>query len=116
MIRYLAYCQGDILLTTEGNIPFGLEPPTPLKDWNYITTLHVGNDEIKVIRLDKPITDIEGLQMMGLRKTHALLSPEDYQLAGKGAELLYWDHNTRYCGVCGGTNKWRTDISKKCPE
>ena len=116
MIRFLAYCQGDILLTTEGNIPFGLEPPIPLKDWNYITTLHKGDTEIKIIRLDNPITDVKGLQMVGLRKTHAILSPQDYQLAGKGAELLYWDQNTRYCGVCGAPNKWMTDISKKCPE
>lgn len=116
MIRFLAYCQGDILLTTEGNIPFGLEPPIPLKEWNYITTLHEGDTEIKIIRLDNPITDAKGLQMVGLRKTHAILSPEDYQLAGKGAELLYWDQNTRYCGVCGAPIKWMTDISKKCPE
>ncbi|MBR4644094.1 MAG: NAD(+) diphosphatase [Bacteroidaceae bacterium] len=115
-MRYLAYCQGDILLTTEGNIPFGLEPPIPLKPWNCITTLHVGDNEVKVIRLDNPVAGKEGLQMMGLRKTHALLSPEDYQLAGKGAELIYWDQNTRYCGVCGAPTKWMTDISKKCPE
>lgn len=116
MIRYLAYCQGDILLTAEGNIPFGLEPPITLKDWNYITTLHTGADEVKIIRLDHPIIGKGGLQMVGLRKTHDILSSDDYQLAGKGAELLYWDHNTRFCGVCGGTNKWMTDISKKCTE
>jgi NAD+ diphosphatase len=116
MIRYLAYCQGDILLTTEGNIPFGLEPPVPLKDWNYVTTLHNGDTEVKIIRLNNPITNVDGLQMVGLRKTHAILSAEDYQLAGKGAELLYWDQNTRFCGTCGGTNKWMTDISKKCTE
>lgn len=116
MTKYLAYCQGDILLTTEGSIPFGLEPPVPLKEWNYITTLHTGADEIKIIRLDNPIVGKEGVQMVGLRKTHAILNPEDYQLAGKGAELLYWDQNTRFCGVCGGTNNWMTDISKKCTE
>ena len=99
MIKYLAYCQGDILLTTEGSIPFGLEPPVTLKEWNYITTLRSGADEVKIIRLDNPIVGKEGLQMVGLRKTHAILSPKDYQLAGKGAELIYWDQNTRYCGV-----------------
>jgi len=115
MIRYLAYCQGDILLTTEGNIPFGLEP-VPLKEWNHVTTLHQAGDDVRVIRLDSPVTNVQGLQMVGLRKTHAILSPQDYQLAGKGAELLYWDQNTRYCGVCGAPNKWMSDISKKCPE
>lgn len=116
MIKYLAYCQGDILLTTEGIIPFGLQPPIPLKEWNHITTLQVGKNEVKVIRLDNPVVGKAGLQMIGLRKTHAILSAEDYQLAGKGAELLYWDQNTRYCGVCGGTNRWMTGISKKCTE
>ena len=116
MTKYLAYCQGDILLTTEGSIPFGLEPPVPLKEWHYITTLHTGADEIKIIRLDTPVVGKEGVQMVGLRKTHAILNPEDYQLAGKGAELLYWDQNTRFCGICGGTNNWMTDISKKCTE
>ena len=116
MIKYLAYCQGDILLTTEGTIPFGIEPPIPLKEWNYITNLHIGEYVVAIIRLDNPVSGNDGLQMVGLRKTHAILSPEDYQLAGKGAELLYWDQNTRFCGVCGGTNKWMTDISKKCTE
>ncbi len=93
-----------------------MEPPIPLKEWNFITTLHSGADDIKIIRLDNPVVGQEGIQMVGLRKTHAILNTEDYQLAGKGAELLYWDQNTRFCGVCGGTNKWMTDISKKCTE
>lgn len=116
MTLYLAYCQGDILLTKEGDIPFGLEPPIPLKPWNFVTTLHTGGNEVKVIRLDKPVTDSQNLQMVGLRKTFQILSEEDYQLAGKGAELLYWDQNTHHCGICGAPNKWMTDISKKCPE
>lgn len=116
MTRYLAYCQGDILLTSKGNIPFGDEPPVPLKPWNCITTLHVGADEVKIIRLDNPVTCLDGFEMVGLRKTHAVLSPEDYQLAGKGAELVYWDQNTKYCGVCGAPTRWMTDISKKCTE
>ena len=116
MTRYLAYCQGDILLTSEGSIPFCIEPYVPLKPWNVVTTLHLGSDEVKIIRLDKPVVGIDGLEMVGLRKTYALLSPEDYQLAGKGAELLYWDGNTKYCGVCGAPTRWMTDISKKCTE
>ncbi|MBQ9285517.1 MAG: NAD(+) diphosphatase [Bacteroidaceae bacterium] len=115
MTRYLAYCKGDILLTCEGSIPFGFEPPVPLKPWNQVTTLEVEGDDVKLIRLDQPVTGIDGLQMAGLRKTHAILSAEDYQLAGKGAELLYWDQNTRYCGACGAPTEWMTSISKKCP-
>ena len=116
MTRYLAYCKGDILLTTEGNIPLALESLTTLQPWNFVTTLHIGDDEVKIIRLEKPVTEVEGLQMVGLRKTYTILNEEDYQLAGKGAELLYWDQGTRYCGCCGTPTRWMTDISKRCPE
>ncbi|MCR5851749.1 MAG: NAD(+) diphosphatase [Bacteroidaceae bacterium] len=116
MIRYFAYCQGDILLTTEGNIPFGLEPPVMLKEWNYVTTLNAGDIEIKVIRLDNSVIGEEGLQMMPLRKTFHILSAEDYQLAGKCAELVYFHQNNRFCGVCGGEMRWQTEISKQCKE
>lgn len=116
MTRYLAYCQGDILLTSEGNIPLTLESLTFLQSWNFVTTLHIGDDEVKIIRLEKPVTEVEGLQMVGLRKTYAILNEHDYQLAGKGAELLYWDQATRYCGCCGSPTRWMTDISKRCPE
>lgn len=116
MTRYFAFCQGDVLLTAEGNIPFGIQPPVPLKSWNHVTTLHQEGDEVQVIRLDQPVTGRDDLQMMGLRKTFQVLPAEDYRLAGKCAELLYWDQQTRYCGVCGSPLKWQTDISKQCPE
>lgn len=116
MTRYFAFCQGDVLLTAEGNIPFGIQPPVPLKSWNHVTTLHQEDDEVQVIRLDQPVTGRDDLQMMRLRKTFQVLSAEDYRLAGKCAELLYWDQQTRYCGVCGSPLKWQTDISKQCPE
>ncbi len=118
-------CAGDILLRREGadgafSLPYGDEPPVALQPWSNITTLKdlSLNSEIalRVVRLDKPVVGVEGLEMMGLRKSHAVLSPEEYQLASKAAELIYWDQNTKYCGVCGAPNKWMTDISKKCPE
>jgi len=118
-------CAGDILLRREGadgafSLPYGDEPPVALQPWSNITTLKdlSLNSEIalRVVRLDKPVVGVEGLEMMGLRKSHAVLSPEEYQLASKAAELLYWDQNTKYCGVCGAPAKWMTDISKKCPE
>ena len=39
---------------------------------------------------------------------------ECYLKAGKCHELLYWDQNTKFCGVCGGPMRFDTAISKKC--
>lgn len=122
-VFWLCFCAGDILLRREGadgafSLPMGDEPPVALQPWNHVTTLttQLSSCNLHIVRLDKPVTDIDGLQMVGLRKSYSLLSSEDYQLAGKAAELLYWDANTKYCGVCGSPTKWMTDISKKCPE
>lgn len=117
MIRYFSFCQGDILLTDEGNIPFGINPPVPLKPWQTITAItSTSGDECRIIRLDTPVTGVDGLQMRGLRQAYTILSPQDYQLAGKCQELLYWDQSSRYCGVCGTPLRWQTSISKQCPE
>lgn len=114
MIRYIAFCQGDILLTSEWGIPSGDKTPVDFKPWNEVTTIHVGGDECRIYRLDSPVLGVEGLMMVGLRQTFEHLSAEDYNLAGKCAELLYWDQNSKYCGCCGAPMKWHTDISKHC--
>lgn len=52
--------------------------------------------------------------MTGLRASYDVLPRELYLKAGKGAEILYWDKNTKFCGVCGAPMKLHTDISKRC--
>ena len=114
MTRYLAFCQGDILLTREWSIPCGNTPPLDFKPWQGVTTIQVGEDECRIYRLDSPVVGHEELMMAGLRQTFEHLSADDYKLAGKCAELLYWDQNSKYCGCCGAPMKWHTDISKHC--
>ena len=138
--KYFLFCQGDLLLTKEGTIPRGDEPPIELKPWEVVTTLapsllplwgsameQQGNGNVAlpqrwsgeravVALLSAPVTDRPDLQMVPLRKTFHILPPEDYRLAGKCAELVYFHQNSRFCGVCGGQMKWQTEISKQCCE
>ena len=136
-------CAGDILLRREGDtlsLPVGDEPPVALQPWNQVTTigpLDNGKDKqdanecdvkskvqgkdksssrhiLRVIRLDRPVIDIPGLEMMPLRASFDVLTSEEYALAGKAAELIYWDSNTKYCGCCGAPMKFHTEISKRC--
>lgn len=115
-MRFVIFCQGDILLTREGAVPFGVSSPVELKPWERVTTLHHGGEEVLVGVLSSPITNREDLQMMSLRKSFHVLSGEDYQLAGKCAELVYFHQNSKFCGVCGGQMRWQTEISKQCCE
>lgn len=110
-MRYFVFCQSDLVLekTTDGyRIP--TEPPTELKPWT--TVMNVDGE--KAYRIDLPLLGNENYEMCGLRQSYYKLSEEDYLKAGKCHELLYWDQNTKYCGVCGGLMKFHTDISKRC--
>ncbi len=115
MTSHFLYCQGDILLTKEGTIPLDISD-IGMNPWNKVTSITVGDRQCHVYRLDRPIAGNPRFQMMPLRKTFAVLSAEDYRLAGKCAELLYWDAGSRFCGCCGAPMKWHTEISKHCTE
>lgn len=110
-MRYFVFCQSDIVLekTPEGyQIP--VEMPTELKPWT--TVMNVDGE--KAYRIDQPLLDHHRYEMCGLRQSYYKLSQEDYVKAGKCHELLYWDQNTKFCGVCGGPMRFHTDISKRC--
>ncbi len=52
---------------------------------------------------------------VGLREAWSLLPEADYAAAAKGAELLNWSEETRFCSTCGTKLQRATEISKKCP-
>lgn len=110
-MRYFVFCQSDIVLekTPEGyRIP--TEMPVEPKPWTTIMNV----DGEKAYRIDQPLMDHPRYEMCGLRQSYYKLTAEEYGKAGKCHELLYWDQNTKFCGVCGGPMKFHTDISKRC--
>ena len=118
---YFVFCKGDIMLEKlpdgKYTIPCQELPPTEVKPWtNVMNVTPIGDTEVKTYRIDSPVTDDPRYEMCGLRPSYYKLSPELYQKAGKCEELLYWDQNTKFCGVCGGQMKMHTDISKRCEE
>lgn len=123
---YFVFCKSDLLLEKRPDgtftIPSGPQPPTAVKPWT--TLLNVGQLDgmpVKAYALDlPPASSIETEEesrpfvMCPLRKSYYYLPEPFYLKAGKCHELIYWDQNTHYCGVCGGPMKFSTDISKKC--
>lgn len=116
---YFVFCQEQLLLERHedgsNSIPLQVEPPTETKPWT--TMLHVtplNNVEVVAYSVDTPLTDSDRYETCPLRQSYYRLPIEQYVKAGKCAELLYWDKNTKFCGVCGGTMKFHTDISKRC--
>ena len=119
---YFVFCKEDLLIlkTAEGGytIPLCNEPPTEVKPWTHLMNITPMDDGTPVVtyRIESPITDDQRYEMCGLRQSYYKLEKHLYLKAGKCQELLYWDQNTKYCGVCGSPMRMDTNISKKCPE
>ena len=116
-MQYFVFCQSDLVLEKVGDsyhIP--TEPPVEVKPWTTVMDI----DGHQAYRIDTPITSDIGQQashhyeMCPLRQSYYKLPEADYLKAGKCHELLYWDQNTKFCGVCGGPMRFDTPISKKC--
>lgn len=106
--------------------------PVGLKEWTTVHTVDIpeplrsddGATEVRTFRIDAPYQG-EGangkakeriMEMCGLRASYHLLPRQLYLIAGKCQEILYWDANTKFCGVCGAPMKLHTNISKRCTE
>ena len=110
-MRYFVFCQSDLVLEkTNDGYKIPTELPVEMKPWS--TVMNVDGD--KACRIEQPLLGNERYERCGLRQSYYKLSQEDYLKAGKCHELLYWDQNTKFCGVCGGPMRFDTDISKKC--
>lgn len=71
-------------------------------------------DVIKGAAVDAAIDT--GYEWCGLRQSYYKLTDYLYRTAGKCKEMVYWNRNNRYCGVCGGKLEMHTAISKRCPK
>lgn len=116
---WFVFCKEELLLqkTVEGGytIPYGVEPPLRLAEWNTVHRIApLGDCACRAVRIDAPVADVEGYEMMGLRASYNVLPRGLYLQAGKGEEILYWDATTKFCGVCGAPMWLHTDISKRC--
>ena len=127
---YFIFSKTDLLLQKQKDgslsIPLCDDVPVEVKPWTHIMDVSPMDDGtlVKTLNVDSSrqiaITDVtlrdSGHEFVGLRQSYYHLSNELYLKAGKCSELLYWDRNTQYCGVCGAPMRMHTDISKKCSE
>lgn len=130
MTYYFIFSKTALLLQRQADgthtIPCTEEVPIKTHPWTHIMNITPMEDgtEVKTFNIEDPehldILDDElkasGYDFIGLRESFYHLPIELYLKAGKCQELLYWDHNTQFCGVCGAPMKMHTDISKRCTQ
>ncbi|KXB46647.1 NAD(+) diphosphatase family protein [Bacteroidales bacterium KA00344] len=127
---YFIFSKTDLLLQKQSDgtlsIPYCEEVPIKMQSWTHVMAVSPMADgtSVKTLAIENPqrlvITDEtlanNGYEFIGLRESFYHLPEAFYLKAGKCQELLYWDHNTKFCGVCGAPMQMHTDISKRCSE
>ena len=105
---YFLFIENDLLLTEQNEIPTynELEGALRLPD--------LDGQPCRALALPADAEPAKGLHRVGLRAAFDLLPNNIYMMAGKAAELLYWDKTTRHCGRCGAPMAMHTNISKRC--
>lgn len=109
----------DILLEKQNDgsytIPISVEPPiATTSDFRILNIPPINGAEVKTFDMGEATICNVKYELCGLRQSYYKLPRDLYLKAGKCQELVYWDKNTRFCGVCGSPMEMHTDISKKC--
>lgn len=116
---WFVFCKTEIMLEKQDDgtytIPLQEEPPVKPKEWTRIHNITpLAGTPVRTFRIDMPVSNNPRYEMCGLRQSFHKLPLDLYLKAGKCEEILYWDANTQFCGVCGGHMRMHTDISKRC--
>lgn len=130
MAYYFIFSKTDLLLKRQADgthtIPCSDDVPVKTHPWTHVMSVSPMEDgtEVYTFKVENPMQievlseslKRDGYDFIGLRESFYHLPPELYLKAGKCQELLYWDFNTQYCGVCGSPMKMHTIISKRCTQ
>lgn len=74
----------------------------------------IGSDRYEARNVDGS-TIATGYVATDLRQSWRQLGDHDWPAVAKGAELLHWDREHRYCSRCGAPLQRHSAISKRCP-
>ena len=99
-------------------IPTGEQPPIEPEKDKQPHHINTPDDEVYTFQhnhIQEALpTGNHPYELCPLRASYYKLPHHLYLKAGKCQEILYWDHHTQYCGVCGAPMQLHTDISKHC--
>ena len=113
MDKYYIFNNGRLLLCDDGEVPEVLP--------NWIATEGVRCFEQRTDMVSYMMQSEQeqlpiGYRWMDLRESFHVLPEWAYRQAGKASELLYFDQQHRYCGICGAPMEWASAISKRCTQ
>lgn len=120
IIWWIVFYKDQLLLQKSNNrfsIPCSEQPPLCIPSNTNIHEICIFEGHpCKAIAIDRPVAESDEYKMTGLRASYDFIPLKQYQIAGKAAEILHWDRNSRFCPVCGTGMEQKEPIMKKCPQ
>lgn len=110
--RWVLFSAGRLLVSKMNNqytLPTSVAAPYDIIGEKFLLDAECVAGEIAA---DQEISDC--YELMDLRSSYSYINENEYRLAGKGWELIYWDNHTQYCGDCGSKMVRHSQISKIC--
>ena len=112
MNSWVLFCNGKLIVEHEGNhcgLPVSKNAPLPIAS----ETFKLGESCIAGF-VSEDVVLPQNFESIDLRASYGCITNEEYVLAGKGWELLFWNSHTRFCGDCGSKMRRHSAISKIC--
>ncbi len=73
------------------------------------------DDDCFCMALEQIIELPAGYEFVNLRALAADIDDDMFMLAGRAAQIIHWDSQSRFCGCCGQPTGWKEDErAKKC--
>ena len=117
---WIIFYKDQLLLKKTDNgfsIPCAGQPPIHISpETNIHEICMLDGHPCKAIAIDYPVEESDKYMMTGLRASYDFIPLKQYQTAGKAAEILHWDRNSRFCPACGTAMEQKAPIMKKCPK
>lgn len=116
--HWYIFSEEGLLLLEKGQrgtytIPTGNHPPVPIQQ-----TIELAcSEETASYAAVSQTTLVETEQYLpiDLRSSWDYLEAAPYKMAGKAAQLVYWDKHSCFCPVCGTETQQVNTIMKACP-
>ena len=120
MYYWFVFHQGTLLLKRNCQgaeaLPSGTEPPCPIPQDSRLFRFNTDEGFEAHCFHAAEAASMAGYEWVPLRQSFPLLGPSIHNIAGKGAELTWFDEHTRFCSHCGAPLMELTPISKVCPQ
>lgn len=116
---WFIFHEGELFITNENGthaVPCGMRPPIEIPQGANVHAIgEIGGIPCKTFQVSQQPPCHENGQWTGLRESYDYIDLKQYKMAGKAAQILYWDRNSRYCPACGTPTVQTSPICKQCP-